>query len=355
MVNKKYISIFESLDKNAYKESTPNDKILLCDGLNTFIRSFVVNPTINENGIHIGGISGFLQSVGYAIRNINPTRVIICFDGKGGSQRRRKLFPDYKAQRRVGAGTKRMTRVNSYNSVEDERVSMKQQLLRLTEYLGTLPVDVVAVENIEADDTIAYATEQLFPNSECVIMSTDKDFLQLVSNRVSVWSPTKKKYYNEDSLKEEFEIPAYNFLMYKILMGDSSDNIPGIRGIGLKTLRKRLPIIFDDKINVNEIIKYANEHRDEAKVLELIADNKNKLELNFELMQLFDVNISGAAKRSIKNQINNKKDGLIKYKFQLLMLEDMLNTAIKNPDIWLKETFKKLDVYRKLLNEEINE
>lgn len=354
MIDKKYISIFESLDKNTHEKSGPNDKILLCDGLNTFIRSFVVNPTINENGIHIGGISGFLQSVGYAIRNISPTRVIICFDGKGGSQRRRKLFPDYKAQRRAGAGTKRMTRVNSYNSVDDERVSMKQQLSRLTEYLETLPLDVVAVENIEADDAIAYATEQLFPNSDCVIMSTDKDYLQLVSNRVSVWSPTKKKFYNKDSLQEEYEIPAYNFLMYKILMGDSSDNIPGIKGVGLKTLKKRLPIIFDDKIGVDEIVKYANEHRDEAKVLELIADNKDVLELNFKLMQLFDVNISGAAKRSIKNQIDKKKSNLVKYKFQILMLEDMLNTAIKNPDIWLKETFKKLDVYRKMLNEKID-
>jgi len=155
-------------------------------------------------------------------------------------------------------------------------------------------------------------------------------------------------------LQEEYEIPAYNFLMYKILMGDSSDNIPGIKGVGLKTLKKRLPIIFDDKIGVDEIVKYANEHRDEAKVLELIADNKDVLELNFKLMQLFDVNISGAAKRSIKNQIDKKKSNLVKYKFQILMLEDMLNTAIKNPDIWLKETFKKLDVYRKMLNEKID-
>jgi DNA polymerase-1 len=343
--------MFESLDKDAHKASSPNDKILLCDGLNTFIRSFVVNPTINENGIHIGGISGFLQSLGYAIRNIAPTRVIICFDGKGGSQRRRKLFPNYKAQRRMGDGKKRMTRVNSYNNAEDERLSMHHQLARLTEYLETLPLDVVIVENIEADDSIAYATEQLFPDSECVIMSTDKDYLQLVSDRVFVWSPTKKKYYNKQSLKEEYEIPAYNFLMYKILTGDSSDNIPGIKGIGLKTLRKRLPIIFDKKVDIDDIVKYSNDHRDEAKILEIVADNKELLELNFKLMQLFDVNISGSAKRSIKNQVS-KKSSLLKYKFQILMLEDMLNTAIKNPDVWLRETFKKLDVYRTMLNED---
>ena len=67
----------------------PNDRILLVDGLNTFIRSFVANPATNDNGIHIGGISGFLHSIGYAIKNIKPTRIIICFDGTGGSQRRR--------------------------------------------------------------------------------------------------------------------------------------------------------------------------------------------------------------------------------------------------------------------------
>ena len=64
--------------------------MLIVDGLNTFIRVFSVMPTLNENGVHVGGIVGFLKSVGFAINMFNPTRTIIVFDGKGGSNRRRK-------------------------------------------------------------------------------------------------------------------------------------------------------------------------------------------------------------------------------------------------------------------------
>ena len=95
-------SIFESI-KNKDKltlPKNPNDVVLIIDGLNSFIRCFCCVPTHNDNGIHIGGLTGFLQSVGKAIRQFNPTRCVIVFDGVGGSQRRRKLYPDYKANRK---------------------------------------------------------------------------------------------------------------------------------------------------------------------------------------------------------------------------------------------------------------
>ena len=81
-------------------DENPNDKILIIDGLNTFIRVFSIYPTQNDDGIHIGGIVGFLKSLGHAIRTISPTRCIIVFDGKGGSSRRRKMFPGYKNNRK---------------------------------------------------------------------------------------------------------------------------------------------------------------------------------------------------------------------------------------------------------------
>ena len=96
-----YISILNSLEKPTKTELGLDDKVLIIDGLNTFIRCFAVNPTSNEDGIHVGGIVGFLKSIGYAIRMHQPTRCMIIFDGKGGSQRRRKLFPQYKEKRKV--------------------------------------------------------------------------------------------------------------------------------------------------------------------------------------------------------------------------------------------------------------
>ena len=123
MSNGKYISILDEIKKKggSLDGGEPNDKVLIIDGLNTFIRVFSVIPTTNDDGIHVGGIVGFLKSVGYAIKMLAPTRTIIVFDGKGGSNRRRKLYPEYKAKRTTKI---RLNRVNEFENIDDERHSM---------------------------------------------------------------------------------------------------------------------------------------------------------------------------------------------------------------------------------------
>ena len=138
MSNDRYLSILNQIKKHGGKidGGEPNDKILVIDGLNTFIRVFSVIPTLNDDGIHIGGIVGFLKSVGYAIKMLRPTRCIIVFDGKGGSTRRRKVYSEYKNRRKTKI---RLNRANEYSSVEDEHQSMLLQLQRGVEYLENLP------------------------------------------------------------------------------------------------------------------------------------------------------------------------------------------------------------------------
>ena len=341
-MNKKYKDMLSSLTNDEMPKSA-DDRILIIDGLNTFIRSFVVVPTVNDNGVHVGGITGFLMSIAYAIRNIKPTRVIICFDGKGGSQRRRKLFPNYKSSRRV---KHRMTRINDFNSVEDERIAMAQQLQRLSQYLESLPITVLSPENIEADDAMAYICQQLYPKSQCILMSTDRDFLQLVDDRVQVWSPTKKKFYFKDTIQEEFGISHKNFLMYRVLTGDSSDDIPGIRGAGTKTLQRRLPILFEDnRIELEDLYNYISDSGDKTKLAQQILDSKEQLELNHRLMQLQDVDISGHSKTSIMESVRRPIPTLAKPKFLSMILEDTLNMNIKNPELWLKDSFGVLNSF----------
>tara|TARA_R100000908_G_scaffold51458_1_gene26790 strand:+ start:1101 stop:2147 length:1047 start_codon:yes stop_codon:yes gene_type:complete len=344
-----YIDILKSLKEEDTLSQNPNDRILLIDGLNTFIRAFAVNPSTNDDGIHIGGMTGFLQSIGYAIKNIKPTRVIICFDGKGGSSKRRKLFPEYKANRKV---RKRLTRLSSFNNQEDERISMSQQISRLVQYLDQLPVTVLAPENIEADDAMAYISQQVYPKSQFYIMSTDKDFLQLVDNRIQVWSPTKKKYYFKDTVQEDFDIPAHNFLLYRTMKGDLSDNIPGIKGVGVKTLAKKLPILFEDKkITIDQLIDHVKNLDDDSKIITNIKNSEDMIRLNYDLMQLSNVDINGSVKSLIIDTVKKPVNRLVKYKFQKMMLEDKLNSAIKNPDFWLKQCFSHLDVMAGKTNE----
>jgi DNA polymerase-1 len=344
MNNNKYFSILETLQENTSKPTGLNDRVLLVDGLNTFIRAWAVSPVTNDDGIHVGGISGSLLSIGYAIKNIKPTRVILCFDGKGGSQRRRKLYPGYKGNRKPTSNLNRAF-VGSDDKAA-QRKNMGMQLARLVNYMDNLPVSILSLDNIEADDTIAYISKQVLKDSQCFIMSSDKDFLQLVDDRITVWSPTKKKLYFKGDVLSDRGIPAHNFLLYRTLTGDKSDNIPGIKGAGLKTLQKRMPILFEDRVVTAEEVLKAAEDSD-IKILQKICSSKDQIELNHKLMQLYEVDISGTAKEKIRNIVDEHVNPLNVHKFKLMLMEDRLTTIIRNLDFWLRETFTSLDAFAK--------
>ena len=313
-----------------------NDKVLIIDGLNTFIRVFSVLPTTNEDGVHVGGIVGFLKSIGYVINMVSPTRVIIVFDGKGGSTRRRKIYPEYKQNRKTKY---RVNRTYDFASQEDEKQNMIMQLQRCVEYLDTLPVTVLSYDNIEADDTIGYLTKQVLPESNIIIMSTDKDFLQLANGRVKIWSPSKKKMYDDKSVFEEFGISSQNYIWYRVLDGDKSDNINGVRGLGLKTIRKKLPFLTDNHIcNIDDIVS-------------VLPESKELIDRNYKLMQLNDVDISGNTKTKIVQRVNEPINELVKYKFEKMFLEDKLFTALPNVTSWLLTNFNQLNRYAKKTHE----
>ena len=172
-LNKKFISFLEQTKDQEHKSVTHlNDRVLIVDGLNTFIRAFAVNPAINDDGLHIGGMIGFLKSLRYTCDILKPSRCIIVFDGKNGSGRRQKIYPEYKATRKV---KKRLNRnVDWGTAPQDEEQSMRQQMGRLIEYLEQLPLTLICVDGIEADDTMAYISQQVLKDSDIFLMSTEK-------------------------------------------------------------------------------------------------------------------------------------------------------------------------------------
>ncbi len=111
----KYAELLKEVKKEhlEVKEEHLNDKVLIVDGLNQFIRVFGAVPALNDDGNHCGGITGFLLSTAATIRIIKPTRVIVVFDGKGGSQRRKEKYSAYK-QGRTG-----LTKINRVAGYED--------------------------------------------------------------------------------------------------------------------------------------------------------------------------------------------------------------------------------------------
>jgi len=346
-LNDKFISFLDQVKDEDHKAVNHlNDRVLVIDGLNTFIRAFAVNPAINEDGLHIGGMMGFLKSIRYTSDILKPSRVIIVFDGKDGSKRRRKIYPEYKGTRKI---KQRLNRNVDWGTAPlDEQASMRQQMGRLIEYLEQLPLTLISIDGIEADDTIAYISQQLLPKSDMFIMSTDKDFLQLVDDRVKVWSPTKKKLYTKEKIFEEYGVHSHNMLTYRIIDGDKSDNIAGIKGAGLKTLKKFCPkISSEEKFDVRDLLEFANNSDKKIKLLDNIKNSGNLVKRNYLLMQLQNVDIPNHTKRKIQGAVTGEVPQLIKYRFQTMFLKDKLTNAIPNLDNWIME-FTRLDRFRGL-------
>lgn len=346
----RYLDIFREIeeDHKQGKGSSKNSHLLVIDGLNTFIRVFSAVPALNDDGMHIGGVTGFLRSIAAVIRKHKPTRCVIVFDGKGGSVRRKRMYPNYKANR---ANKTAFNRYKEFASLEDEQQSMRRQYGRMIQYLQCLPITTLAIDNIEADDAIAYISNEIFTKQEnkVTIVSTDRDFLQLVNNRISVWSPIKKKMYTPNIMREEFGIDAKNYLLYRALTGDKSDNIPGVNGVGLKTMIKRLPIITENRqLSVEEFVEAATNAEKKYKVHEIIESNIDTIQLNYKLMQLKDVDIAGTTKLLIQEKIREEINPMDVLNFKKMFMADKMYTVIKDLDTWMSTSFNSLNAFRNL-------
>ena len=321
-----------------------NSRVLIIDGLNTFIRCWTSIPTMNDDGDHVGGVVGVLKSIGYAIRMVQPTRCIVVFDGKGGSQTRKKQFEGYKAQREGNQLRVNRAYAGMMND-EDEKESMKRQFVWLNEVLNYLPITTMIYDGVEADDVMAYITTQLLKEDEqAVVMSTDKDFLQLVDDKTIVWSPTKKKIYNKKAVREEYGIESENILLYRILDGDSSDNIPGVYGCGIKTLIKRFPEITEQKeVSVEDLFNLCEtkkvETKGKIKLYNDILEAKDQILMNQKLMQLKDVDISGVIKMQVLDRFNQEIKPLNKIDFLKILLKYKVVNNFGDINDWTKGTF----------------
>ena len=343
-MNNKYKNLLDevNLEHTTKHLRTRNSKVLFVDGLNMFFRCWSTNPTMNEDGEHTGGMVGFLKSLGAVIRQENPTRVVVIFDGKGGSQKRKEVFSNYKADRKVKFRVNRQ--YDDMMSEEDEQVSLRRQLSSLANILGVLPITTMIYDNIEADDVIGYLAKQVIKEDEgALILSSDKDFLQLVSDNIHVWNPLKKQKIDKNKLKELYGVHAENFIWYRVMDGDKSDNIDGVKGCGLKTLLKRLPVLETDaRLTVDELMRLAEEQKEEYKVFQTILDSKKIIERNFQIMQLEDPDISGITKLKINDRFNESIEPLDKMKFIGFGMKYKILQNWGDVNDWLRSSFGNL-------------
>lgn len=343
-INKKYLDILKQIDEEhkGFGDLQRNSKTLVIDGLNTFIRSWSTAPNLNDNGDHIGGIVGTLKSIGYAIRTLNPTRVVIVFDGKNGSSSRKEIFSGYKADRGKNKIKMRLNRAATVEmNPEEESESMKRQMVGLGELLSTLPVSIMIYDGIEADDVMAYIATQLKKEDEkVIIMSSDKDFLQLVNKDVSVYSPSKKKVYNIPEVIEEFGIHPHNFINFRMIDGDKSDSINGISGLGLKTILKSFPLLADEEVHTTEsMLEFIKQQPKKTKAHDLFENNLEILKRNRKLMQLSEPEFSGNLRMKIIDRFNEPTLKFSKQEFLKVGLKTRILDSFPNITDWLQSTF----------------
>ena len=341
-MNKNYQTILDNLHEGSSLEPLHlNSRVLLIDSMNTFLRSFAIIPAINPQGNHIGGLVGFMKSLGYAIKLIRPTRVILVFDGQGNITNRRNTYSDYKANRQI----KRITNFNVFSTLEEESDSVSTQMLRLLDYLKTLPVNISIIDKIEADDTIAYLSKKL--KDDIIIYSADQDFLQLVNKRITVYSPIKKKFYKPQDVFDQYGLYPHNFITMKCLMGDKSDNLPGVKGLGPKKLFKYFPELeTNKKFTLKEAYDKATEKVEEHGIYGNVHLFKQQLEINYELMSLEDIKLLESDQQELDQLIETPPYNFKKNKFLSLYEKDLLGRGIPNTEFWLSEVFSYLQNYK---------
>lgn len=331
------LNLINNLDKNDEEEVF--ERYLLIDSLNLFFRNFAVINSVNKDGFHIGGVGGFLRSLGSLINKIQPTQVYVVFDGEHSSINRKNLVSEYK-----GTRGEQIINKEIYRDISEQEESQINQIVRIIQYLKTLPVKILILDKSEADDIIAYLSTKLpKKDTDRVFMVTsDRDYLQLVNEQVILYRPIENQYYTPTQVKLKFGIFPENFGIYKVLMGDSSDNLKGVKGLGPKKIFKLFPELTEKKITIDDLYKICENRLKEHIIYARIIQNWPQILDSYKVMDLSEPMIDQQGKEYIEDIIQNNELEYHPDIFLKFYEQDGIGGLIRNVENWLKEKFEPL-------------
>ena len=259
--------------------------IIYIDGLNVFMRHFAANPKKSLHGQLCGGVIGFLNNINHLASKFKPQKIVVAWEG-GGSVRRRNIDPNYKEGRRPI----KLNRSDYYKDIPDTSENRNNQLKLLIEILYETPVTQIYVSDCEADDVISYLTKTKQNNTKKIIVTSDKDYYQLLDENTQIWSPNKKQLIDTKYVLDKWNVPAYNFCLARCFAGDISDGIKGIKGAGIKSMVNRFPELIQKKeSSINDIINESNKKVNSGCKIKLynnIIENVKLLEKNWKLFEV---------------------------------------------------------------------
>jgi DNA polymerase-1 len=279
--------------------------ILIVDGMNLFIRSASAVPTLrSDREYHPGGLMGFLRSMRSVMLYHPPRQVFVAWDASGGSRKRKRIYSAYK-------GGKTSTKSSADFKEETKQMDM------LREYLELLGVHQRKVTGIEADDIIAQVCKY-YADEDKVILTSDKDMMQLVGDKTKVYSLSKKRLVGTQQVVEDFGVLPTNLVYMRAMVGDKSDNINGVKGIGEISVPRLFPYLAEKTATIEEIRSTADSLKDEldtrknsvkptsrARQYTALIEQWDVFERNVELMRLTlpkDKEISKTVKEEIEKK-----------------------------------------------------
>jgi len=290
-----------------------------------------------HNGKHFGAIYHFLNTIRKYQIEKDYDKVVVFWDGKNNASYRQEIYENYKINRR-----KRLT--------DDQRTDLFRQKNRITQYLEEVFVRQAEFDNCEADDCIAYYCKNT-PKENKLILTNDKDLSQLVSSHTQVLfiNDGSKIELDDKVTIAKLTIPTTNVTLLKVLLGDKSDNIKGVKFLGEKTIKTYFPEIEEKTITLTDVINKANVLVKEEKIKNkglsnlvegICADGRKGdtfFEINEKLVDLTEVFLNKEAKEDILSLIDENLDpeGRNYENIVTMMSEDgIFNVLPKKDDGW---------------------
>lgn len=301
-------------------------RLFIIDGYATLYRAhyaLIRNPLTTTAGIPTSAVFGFANQVFQLLEEENPDYIVAAFDSKGKNFRH-ELYTDYKANR---------------SAMPDE---IQTQLPYLWELLDGMNIPVLQIEGVEADDiigTVAKMCEK--DNLQCNIVSGDKDFMQLINDKTLLYAPQarrrEKEIFNAQKVSEKWGVGPEHIIDLLGLMGDSSDNVPGVEGVGPVTAKKLI-----QKFGSMEKIYENIDQIENEKMREKLLNNKDNAFLSKQLVTILtDVTVDASLSDFEKKEVNNTKlESIFKeLEFTGLLKKIGSNTSISPETVQRKKEY----------------
>jgi 5'-3' exonuclease len=312
---------------------------LLVDGDNLLTIGFHGYKNYFYKGTHIGGIFHFLNSLRKSFEDYKIDKIVVFWDGNEGSITRKKYYHLYKDNR------------SKSNKTEEEENAYNYQRNRVRLYLEELYVRQGEYDFCESDDCIAYYSQNSNDEKK-VILSSDGDLVQLVSDNTKIYNPSHRKLYEMKSIynyKHE-EVLIENVKIIKMICGDPSDNIFGIKNLGIKKFIEFFPEVKEKKLTLQDIKDKGElifkENKNNKSITNLLTGvtklgvfGDEFFDLNEKIIDLNNPLLTSEAIEGIEELINDDldpSDRSYKNTMKMMVQDGIFNVLPKSDDAWVK-------------------